>query len=432
MSNSAPELLEDDTKQTLAQSIDERRSQEIVIALVGPVGSGVTTTGKFIADILSQEYNYAVCPPIKLSEIIKAESHRVDITAPPTDPRDAYITTMQDAGNRLREKFGGEYLSEKAVERIVKYRKAQGGYPTAGMVPAPGRRAYIIDSIKNIEELSLLRKIYGETLCVFGVFAPDQKRIDRLLNNGIPKGQVSKIIDRDQGEVATFGQKTRKLFVESDFFLCNDRKLEELQGSIRRLLEIIFKVGVHTPRRAESAMYEAASAAGRSGCMSRQVGASIISSSGELIAVGWNDVPRFGGGLYHEDNQFEIDPSKGIVDNDNRCFKWNQRICHNEQRRKKIVDGVANRVCNSGHLKRGTSIMDIRTLLNGTEVDDLIEFSRSIHAEMEAILSVAREGKRSLVGATLFTSTYPCHNCARHIVAAGIRQVVYIEPYKKA
>ena len=33
---------------------------------------------------------------------------------------------------------------------------------------------------------------------------------------------------------------------------------------------------------------------------------------------------------------------------------------------------------------------------------------------------------------TLYSTTYPCHNCARHIVAAGIREVVYIEPYTKS
>ena len=32
----------------------------------------------------------------------------------------------------------------------------------------------------------------------------------------------------------------------------------------------------------------------------------------------------------------------------------------------------------------------------------------------------------------MFTTTYPCHNCARHIVAAGISSVVYIEPYRKS
>lgn len=33
---------------------------------------------------------------------------------------------------------------------------------------------------------------------------------------------------------------------------------------------------------------------------------------------------------------------------------------------------------------------------------------------------------------TLYTTTFPCHNCARHIVAAGISKVYYIEPYEKS
>jgi len=35
-------------------------------------------------------------------------------------------------------------------------------------------------------------------------------------------------------------------------------------------------------------------------------------------------------------------------------------------------------------------------------------------------------------GARLFCTTFPCHICARHIVAAGIGEVVYIEPYPKS
>lgn len=32
----------------------------------------------------------------------------------------------------------------------------------------------------------------------------------------------------------------------------------------------------------------------------------------------------------------------------------------------------------------------------------------------------------------MFTTTYPCHNCARHIVASGIKVVYFIEPYEKS
>src|SRR3974377_740241 len=61
--------------------------------------------------------------------------------------------------------------------------------------------------------------------------------------------------------------------------------------------------------------------------------------------------------------------------------------------------------------------------LGASEFLNLIEFSRAVHAEMEAIISVARTGKAGLMGGTIFSTTFPCHNCARHIVAAGIKRV---------
>lgn len=32
----------------------------------------------------------------------------------------------------------------------------------------------------------------------------------------------------------------------------------------------------------------------------------------------------------------------------------------------------------------------------------------------------------------MYVTTFPCHECARHIIAAGIARVVYIEPYAKS
>lgn len=50
---------------------------------------------------------------------------------------------------------------------------------------------------------------------------------------------------------------------------------------------------------------------------------------------------------------------------------------------------------------------------------------------MEALLSCARN-QGNARGATLYTTLFSCHNCARHIIAAGIERVVYIEPYPKS
>lgn len=54
-----------------------------------------------------------------------------------------------------------------------------------------------------------------------------------------------------------------------------------------------------------------------------------------------------------------------------------------------------------------------------------------MHAEMFAITDAARRGL-SVRDATLYCTTFPCHMCARHIIASGIRKVVYIEPYPKS
>jgi len=70
-------------------------------------------------------------------------------------------------------------------------------------------------------------------------------------------------------------------------------------------------------------------------------------------------------------------------------------------------------------------------LLKTASVMDITEYGRAAHAEMEALLSCARSGittRRS----TLFSTTFPCHNCAKHIIASGVRRVVYVEPYPKS
>jgi deoxycytidylate deaminase len=38
----------------------------------------------------------------------------------------------------------------------------------------------------------------------------------------------------------------------------------------------------------------------------------------------------------------------------------------------------------------------------------------------------------SIKNATLYTTLFPCHNCTKHIIASGIKRVVYIEPYLKS
>ncbi|WP_238258263.1 deaminase [Methylobacterium gnaphalii] len=50
---------------------------------------------------------------------------------------------------------------------------------------------------------------------------------------------------------------------------------------------------------------------------------------------------------------------------------------------------------------------------------------------MSAICDAARNGS-SIKNSTLYCTTFPCHLCAKHIVASGVTNVVYLEPYPKS
>ncbi len=59
------------------------------------------------------------------------------------------------------------------------------------------------------------------------------------------------------------------------------------------------------------------------------------------------------------------------------------------------------------------------------------EFSRSMHAEQSALTDAARRGV-STQDKQLTVTTFPCHECTPMIVGAGIKRVVYMQPFPKS
>ena len=82
-------------------------------------------------------------------------------------------------------------------------------------------------------------------------------------------------------------------------------------------------------------------------------------------------------------------------------------------------------------LSKDSNEEDILKGIRKVGLGGILEFTRAIHAEMDALTTAARRGI-SVKGASMFVTTFPCHYCARHVVAAGIDQVQYIEPYPKS
>jgi deoxycytidylate deaminase len=410
-------------KDALEISLEDRRTAELVIALVGAAGSGVSTCAGQLKERLLGTYKYDHVEVHKVSDIIRESAHLVGKTVPAEAAGAQRISLLQEAGDLLRKKFSNAYLAQKAVERIAQARE-QGGYAPSGP-PLPLRNAHIIDSLKNPDEVACLREVYGDVFWLVTVFAPRSVRERRLKDGGVKDSELSNLIATDEYEQITggSGQNVRETSELGDFFIRNDQDTQDALGiTVRRYLEILFNVKVHTPLNQEAAMYAAASAGAKSACLSRQVGAAIYSKDNELIGIGWNDVPRAGGGLYAED----------LGMSDLRCFRWGEKVCHNDKHKGLLYENVFAALKREGLLSTGTKPEKVREVLSGTDIRNLIEFSRAVHAEMEAIISVGRGSKGGLVGATMYSTTFPCHSCARHIVASGIAKVVYIEPYPKS
>jgi deoxycytidylate deaminase len=249
-------------------------------------------------------------------------------------------------------------------------------------------------------------------------------RIQSLTDLGFKTKELAELMDLDSGEESDHGQSVRETFPLSDFFLKVDSWQDnEIDPQVDRFLSAVFGDTILTPTSHERAMHDASSAANNSACLSRQVGAAITDSGGKLLGVGWNDVPKFGGGLYTSD---DIATGK-----DHRCMAINGGICHNDHQKHLFAERIVNDL-NKSDLIGLNQREEFKSAILKSKVRDLIEFSRSVHAEMHAIINASQASGDQMRGGRLYCTTYPCHSCARHIVAAGLSEVHYIEPYRKS
>ncbi|MFZ6696784.1 anti-phage dCTP deaminase [Stenotrophomonas acidaminiphila] len=422
---------------------------EIVIALCGPIGSPLHEVATQISSALVP-FDYKT-EQIRLSSIISLNAGDVGKIIFPK-PRLKQINSLIEAGDALREKYGHDILAKVAIAKISGDR-AQGYGEFDDKAAESGvaeskkinnqRICHIINSIKNESELELLRLVYGNALVAIGVFSPLDIRRHNLQNaaqEAMSSDDIDTLIDTDSGEEFAHGQSVRDTFPRCDFFLRVDQPVSgstesdaagQIAKKLRRLFGLIFRTSISTPLPEETAMYAAASAARNSACLSRQVGASVTSRSGELLAVGWNDVPQAGGGLYGkpslEATSAALDPSA-----DRRCFAGENPRCRNDEEKLGIAGKVADLLIKEGLVAKDHRDRILTAISKDSRVKDLIEFSRAVHAEMHAILGAGRIAGDRLVGGMIFVTTYPCHSCARHIVAAGITEIHYIEPYRKS
>ena len=413
-----------------SERVKETHTEEVVFGICSQLGSLKTKVIDSVEESF-KSFGYDV-KRINMREFIEPYVDPSTYHKEKTPEYNEYIRKIE-TGNKLRSDFGNDFLANLAITKIATDKIEKFGVKTTEDINKieSQRICYIIDSIKHTSELSTFRDVYQGVFYLLSVYTPFEERVKKISIPNITESEAKALIAIDQFEnlPEKNGQQVRKVFVDADFFIRieKEKTQKDIQKSIDRYVNLIFEFGIETPTVEERAMYEAKSASVNSACLSRQVGASIITKSGELISTGWNDVPKYGGDLYTSSDV-----------NDNRCFKTG--ICYNDDNKSNIKEYIKSEFIsklNNENSKQIELIQNkITNLLDETleesSIKSLIEFSRSVHAEMHAIINAGKLNGEKIKGGILFCTTYPCHNCARHIIAAGIEQVYYIEPYIKS
>lgn len=378
---------------------------ELIIGLVAAIGTPIDKAVDIVSDTLTDE-GYSV-ETLHLSNY----ADRFQLQTPPAASNASFLERLQVAmsrGSELRERT--EHNDILALAAIADIHQMRSQNP---------KSSYVLRQLKHPEEIRLLRQTYDDRFLAIGFYLPASDREDFLHDNDVNKSSAKHLIATDEHEGVESGQRFRDTFHLSDVFVRIDNE-GECKKEIKRFVSLVLGKEIISPRKEEFGMFHAYGSSLRSSQMGRQVGASILSHIGDLIAVGANEVPQYGGGSYWETNGNGYrDHELGVDSNDRK-----KRDIQNE-----IIEKIKRSISTSSKDDNIESL--VSDILENSRVGSLIEFGRAVHAEADALASAARLG-RSSVGADLFCTTFPCHLCAKQIVSSGIRSVTFIEPYPKS
>lgn len=230
----------------------------------------------------------------------------------------------------------------------------------------------VIDSIRNPEEVNFLKTF--PSFFLIHIDAPEDIRFQRIIRRS-RKGDVSDLQSFREAEAKELkasdpaGQSLLDTISMADFTILNDSDLDTLY---RRIKEVFREAAQRISKLSwdEYFMKIAEVVAERSSCVKRRAAAVVVRDK-RVISTGYNGTPI----------------------------------------------GVLN--CNEGGCERCLSLAT-----SGSNLSECV----CSHAEENAIVQAALHGV-SLKGATIYSLFSPCLQCAKMIINAGIREVVYLTEY---
>jgi len=175
--------------------------------LVGTLGAGKSTVAKYLETLGFK--------PFRLSNVIREKFKN----------RTLKRNTLQNSGNKLREKYGTSYLAKKTLEKIEE----------------KGIKKAVVDGIRNLGEFEYFSS--KSNFYLISVSAPAKIRYFRLKarkSETDPKTwrQFQEMEKRDLDEKLYFGQQTKKVIQKADFSIKNTN-LGQLYQKVDRILKTL-------------------------------------------------------------------------------------------------------------------------------------------------------------------------------------------------
>lgn len=347
------------------------------------------------------------------------------------------------------------------------------------------KRRFVIDSVRNSLEILYLRERYNAFYMVaihndghekdllrekVVRYAEGQRLEDICANISELSTHENKIDDFERGQF--FAPDLQRCVSESELHIAyhtindlldaekenDDSKSEFTTNSFytygeqwMKYAALISRPGLVTPTRDERCMSIAYVAKFNSGCISRQVGCTIVDQENAVQSVGWNDppAPQLPCNLRDVDELFEV-KKKYDAENqkDKTLYKAYSKfeLADDKEYPKHDKNGqvigiygkgfcdcmrhdysevVSNKLSESG-LRYAYCF---RSRYNTFKENKDAVNTRSLHAEENTMLRLARQGGVGLNGGTMYVTASPCILCSKKAYQIGIRDIVYLDPY---
>jgi dCMP deaminase len=348
--------------------------------------------------------------------------------------QESYTKIYQIVGDNIRK--SGEALNEtynpesifrmsKRINKLIKtIRRIREGNPTY----------IVIDAIRNPFEAIYFHERFS-AFYLMSINTSNDDRIKRLqLEYNFNREQIKSLDDKEYPKKEPEGidfftsQYLPKCIELSDIHLNNyqngEKDFNHLKMELAKYVSLIMHPGLITPSHEERCMQLAHNAKVSSGCISRQVGATLTDQFYAIKSIGWNSAPEGQVPCILRDvkDLLNNEDKKAFSHYENNNPEFRAKLA--EIHESKSKDSVA--LNNLNGLNYSFCFKNIQNKLDGEKNQ---VHTRSLHAEENAFLQLAKSGGPGIQNGILFTTASPCELCAKKAYQIGIKTIIYIDPY---